>query len=161
MMEIGEQDVRDRLDALRVDYEIVPCDPALADTAAFCEAYGYELDDSANTIVIVGKSDPRQYVACVVLASTRLDVNGAVRAKLGVRKASFADADTTRDITGMTIGGVTVVGLPDGLPIWVDRRVMDRERIILGGGSRSCKVLAPPSVLTALPNVEIVEGLSL
>ena len=160
-MEIGEQEVRDRLDALGVDYEIVPCDPALADTAAFCEAYGYELDDSANTIVIVGKSDPRQYVACVVLASTRLDVNGAVRAKLGVRKASFADADTTRDITGMTIGGVTVVGLPDGLSIWVDRRVMDRERVILGGGSRSCKVLAPPSVLTALPNVEIVEGLSL
>jgi prolyl-tRNA editing enzyme YbaK/EbsC (Cys-tRNA(Pro) deacylase) len=84
-----------------------------------------------------------------------------VRARLGVRKASFADADTTRGITGMTIGGVTVVGLPDGLPVWVDRRVMDRERIILGGGSRSCKVLAPPSVLNALPNVEIVEGLSL
>jgi prolyl-tRNA editing enzyme YbaK/EbsC (Cys-tRNA(Pro) deacylase) len=160
-MEIGAQEVRDRLDALGIDYEIVPCDPALADTAAFCEAYGYELDDSANTIVIAGKSDPRRYVACVVLASTRLDVNGAVRAKLGVRKASFADADTTREITGMTIGGVTAVGLPEGLPIWVDSRVMGRERIILGGGSRSCKVLAPPSVLTALPDVEIVEGLSL
>jgi prolyl-tRNA editing enzyme YbaK/EbsC (Cys-tRNA(Pro) deacylase) len=100
-------------------------------------------------------------VACVVLASTRLDVNGAVRAKLGVRKASFADADATREITGMAIGGVTVVGLPDDLPIWVDSRVMDRERVILGGGSRSCKVLAPPALLQALPNVEVVERLSL
>ena len=160
-MEVGEEEVRARLVELGVDHEIVPCDPALADTAAFCEAYGYELEDSANTIVVVGKSDPRRYVACVVQASTRLDVNGAVRAKLGVRRASFADADTTRDITGMAIGGVTVVRLPDDLPIWVDSRVMSRERIILGGGSRSCKVLAPPKLLTALPNVEVVEGLSL
>src|SRR6476661_3435707 len=118
--EEAEQEVRARLDALGVEYEVVPCDPELADTAAFCEHYGYALEDSANTILIVGKSDPRRYVACVVLASTRLDVNGAVRSKLGVRKASFADADTTRDITGMAIGGVTAVGLPDGLAIWVD-----------------------------------------
>ena len=160
-MEVGEQEVRARLDELGVDYEIVPCDPALADTAAFCEAYGYEIEDSANTIVVVGKSDPRSYVACVVLASDRLDVNSAVRRKLGVKRASFADADTTGDITGMAIGGVTVVGLPSDLPIWVDSRVMDRQRIILGGGSRSCKVLAPPALLLELPNVEVVEGLSL
>jgi prolyl-tRNA editing enzyme YbaK/EbsC (Cys-tRNA(Pro) deacylase) len=160
-MEVGEAEVRARLDELGIDYEIVPCDPALADTAAFCQAYGYGLDDSANTIVVVGKSDPRKYVACVVLASTRLDVNSAVRKKLDVKRASFADAETTREITGMAIGGVTVVGLPDDLPIWVDSRVMDRERIILGGGSRSCKVLAPPALLLTLPNVEVVEGLSL
>jgi prolyl-tRNA editing enzyme YbaK/EbsC (Cys-tRNA(Pro) deacylase) len=159
-MEVGEEEVRERLDQLGVEYEIVPCDPGLADTAAFCEAYGYELQDSANTIVVVGKSDPRKYVACVVLASNRLDVNGAVRKRLGVKRASFADADTTREITGMAIGGVTVFGLPGDLPIWVDSNVMDRERIVLGGGSRSCKVLAPPAVLCALPNVEIVEGLS-
>jgi prolyl-tRNA editing enzyme YbaK/EbsC (Cys-tRNA(Pro) deacylase) len=160
-MQIGEEAVRAHLDDLGVDYEIVPCDPALADTAAFCEAYGYALEDSANTIVIVGKSEPRTYVACVVLASTRLDVNGAVRKRLGVKRASFADAPTTREITGMDIGGVTVVGLPDDLPVWVDSRVMQRERIILGGGSRSCKVLAPPTLLRVLPNVEVVEGLSL
>jgi prolyl-tRNA editing enzyme YbaK/EbsC (Cys-tRNA(Pro) deacylase) len=158
--EEAEQEVRARLDSLGVAYEVVPCDPELADTAAFCEHYGYALEDSANTILIVGKSDPRRYVACVVLASTRLDVNGAVRSKLGVRKASFADADTTRDITGMAIGGVTAVGLPDGLAIWVDAQVMNRERIILGGGSRSCKVLAPPAILTALGDAEVVEGLA-
>jgi prolyl-tRNA editing enzyme YbaK/EbsC (Cys-tRNA(Pro) deacylase) len=158
--EEAEAAVRARLDSLGVEYEIVPCDPDLADTAAFCEHYGYALEDSANTILIVGKSDPRRYVACVVLASTRLDVNGAVRNKLGVRKASFADADTTRDITGMAIGGVTAVALPDGLPIWVDARVMERGRIILGGGSRNCKVLGPPGILTALGDTEVVEDLA-
>ncbi len=73
----------------------MPCDPALADTAAFCEAYGYRLDESANTIVVIGKSDPPRYAACVVLANTRLDVNRAVRSRLGVKKASFADRETT------------------------------------------------------------------
>jgi prolyl-tRNA editing enzyme YbaK/EbsC (Cys-tRNA(Pro) deacylase) len=134
-----EQQVREGLDAIGVAYEIVPCDPALADTAAFCEAYGYAPEDSANTIVVVGKGEPRVYAACVVLATTRLDVNGAVRRRFGVRKASFASQDETRALTGMAIGGVTPFGLPPDLPIWVDAAVVARDRLLFGGGSRSCK----------------------
>src|SRR6476469_6410462 len=155
---------RDRLDRqlapLGIAYELFPCDPALADTAAFCAAYGFAPDDSANTILVIGKSDPPRYAACVVLATDRLDVNRAVRDRLGTRKASFAPAESTREITGMEIGGVTVFGLPEGLPIWVDGRVMQRERIVLGGGSRSWKVLAAPDILLALPHVEVVDGLA-
>jgi prolyl-tRNA editing enzyme YbaK/EbsC (Cys-tRNA(Pro) deacylase) len=156
-----EDQVREHLEQTGVHgWEIIDCDPALADTAAFCEAYGYAPEDSANTIVVVGKSDPPKYVACVVLANTRLDVNRTVRQRLGVRKASFASVDETRDLTGMMIGGVTVFGLPADLPIWVDARVMQRPRVVLGGGSRSCKVVAPPEVLLRLPNAEVVEGLA-
>jgi prolyl-tRNA editing enzyme YbaK/EbsC (Cys-tRNA(Pro) deacylase) len=142
------------------DHELFPCDPALADTAAFCAAYGFDPADSANTIVVIGKSDPPVFAACVVLATHRLDVNRAVKQRLGTRKASFASPDETRALTGMEIGGVTAFGLPPGLPLWVDGAVMDRERIVLGGGSRSWKVLAPPSILRTLPNVEIVSGLA-
>jgi len=148
------------LESLGVDYELFPCDPALADTAAFCAAYGFAPEDSANTIVVIGKGDPPRYAACVVLAPNRLDVNRAVRDRLGTRKASFAPADATSEITGMQIGGVTVFGLPGELPIWVDGRVMERERIVLGGGSRSWKVIAPPEILLTLPNVEVVDGLA-
>jgi len=141
-------------------YELFACDPALADTAAFCAAYGFDPADSANTIVVVGKSDPPVYAACVVLATHRLDVNRVVKQRLGTRKASFASPDETRALTGMEIGGVTAFGLPDGLPLWVDGAVMDRERIVLGGGSRSWKVIAPPAILRTLPNVEIVADLA-
>jgi len=119
-----EAEVVAHLQRLGVDHEIVPCDPALADTAEFCEAYGYSPDDSANTIVVVGKGAVPKHVACVVLASTRLDVNGVVRKRLEVRKASFASADETIELTGMTIGGVTAFALPDGMPIWIDSAVM-------------------------------------
>ena len=148
------------LGRLGTAYELIACDPVLADTAAFCAAYGYAPGDSANTIVVVGKSDPPRYAACVVLATTRLDVNRAVRGRLGVKRTSFASFDEARAVTGMEIGGVTVFGLPVGLPIWVDRRVMDRPEIILGGGSRSWKVKAPPAILLALPGVEVVDGLA-
>src|SRR5918911_4377881 len=147
--------VREHLDQLGVAYEIFPCDPALADTANFCAAYGFKPEESANTILVIGKSDPPVYAACVVLATTRLDVNRVVRQRLGTRKASFAPADATRAITGMEIGGVTVFGLPPELPIWIDARVMRRERIVLGGGSRSFKVIAAPSILLGLPNAEV------
>jgi len=141
-------------------YELFPCDPALADTTAFCAAYGFDPEDSANTIVVIGKSDPPRYAACVTLAPYRLDVNRTVRDRLGTRKASFAPAEATAALTGMQIGGVTVFGLPPGLPIWVDARVMARERIVLGGGSRSWKVIAAPAILRALPSVELVDGLA-
>jgi prolyl-tRNA editing enzyme YbaK/EbsC (Cys-tRNA(Pro) deacylase) len=158
-------DDRDRLALERAldgrgEYELFACDPALADTAAFCAAYGFAPEDSANTIVVIGKSDPPVYAACVVLATHRLDVNRVVKQRLGTRKASFASPDQTRAMTGMEIGGVTAFGLPAGLQLWVDRAVMDRERIVLGGGSRSWKVIAPPSILRTLPNVDIVEGLA-
>jgi prolyl-tRNA editing enzyme YbaK/EbsC (Cys-tRNA(Pro) deacylase) len=147
------------LESLGVEYEIVACDPALADTAQFCEAYGYALEDSVNTIVVVGKSDPPAYAACVVLATTRLDVNKVVKKRLGVRGASFARGDDIERLTGMAIGGVTPFGLPSDLPLWVDSRVMERTRIILGGGSRDRKVLVPPEALAALGAV-VVEGLA-
>jgi len=148
------------LRALGEPYELFPCDPALADTAAFCAAYGFDPEDSANTIVVIGKSDPPRFGACVTLAPYRLEVNRTVRDRLGTRKASFAPAEVTADLTGMQIGGVTVFGLPSDLPIWVDARVMARERIVLGGGSRSWKVIATPAILRALPGMEVVEGLA-
>jgi prolyl-tRNA editing enzyme YbaK/EbsC (Cys-tRNA(Pro) deacylase) len=144
----------------RGEHELFACDPALADTAAFCAAYGFAPGDSANTIVVVGKSNPPVYAACVVLATHRLDVNHAVRDRLGTRKASFASADETRELTGHEIGGVTAFGLPAGMPLWVDAAVMARPRIVLGGGSRSWKVIAPSSILLTLPNVEVVDGLA-
>jgi prolyl-tRNA editing enzyme YbaK/EbsC (Cys-tRNA(Pro) deacylase) len=144
----------------RGGYELFPCGPALADTASFCAAYGFALEDSANTIVVAGKSTPPVYAACVVLATHRLDVNRAVRGRLGTRKASFASAEETRALTGHEIGGVTVFGLPAGLPILVDAAVMSRARIVLGGGSRRWKVIASPAILLALDGCEVVEGLA-
>ena len=152
--------VRRALDDLGVPYEPLPCDPDFADTAAFCERYGVAPEDSANTIVVAGKVEPRRYAACVVLATTRLDVNGVVRRRLDVRKASFASPDETRELTGMLIGGVTPLALPDGIPVWVDRRVMGRHAVVLGGGSRSLKIRVAPVVFERMTGVEVVADLA-
>ncbi len=152
--------VVEQLDSLGVGYEVVECAPELADTAAFCEAYGYAAEDSANAIVVVGKADPPVFAMCLVLADSRLDVNKVVRKKLEVRKCSFASADQTVELTGMQIGGVTPFGTTSELPLWIDARVMEREQVIIGGGSRDRKLLVPPSTLAAHPMGEVVEGLA-
>jgi len=152
--------VLDELHRLGIEYTVMPCDPELADTAQFCEAYGIDPQDSANTIVVVRKSNPRVYVACVLLATTRLDVNGLVRNRLGIRRTSFASAEESAAMTGMIMGGVTPFGLPDDLPVWADVAVMTRDRIVLGGGSRDRKVLVAPAVLESLVSVEIVPDLA-
>jgi prolyl-tRNA editing enzyme YbaK/EbsC (Cys-tRNA(Pro) deacylase) len=162
-----ETAVREALDSTGVEYELLPCEPDFADTAAFCERYGVAPEDSANAIIVAGKpgrsgdAGPRRHVCCVVLATTRLDVNGAVRRRLGVKRASFASADETRAVTGMAIGGVTPVALPGDLPVWVDARVMLRDRVVIGGGSRSLKVRVTPDLFRHLPNTEIVDELAI
>jgi prolyl-tRNA editing enzyme YbaK/EbsC (Cys-tRNA(Pro) deacylase) len=156
-----ERRVRDALDRLSGDYEMIECDPSLADTAAFCAHYGFSLNESANCIVVVGKGTERSYVACLALADTRLDVNGLIRKRLGVKRTSFASADETITATqGMRIGGVTPFGLPEHVPIWIDSRVTDRARVIVGGGSRRCKLHVAASAFSTLPRVEIITDLA-
>jgi len=150
-----EQRVRETVEALGVEFEFLDCDPELADTAAFCEHYGYELNDSANTIVVASKRPPGRHAACVVLADTRLDVNKRVRGLMEVKKLSFAPPDVTAEVTGMIMGGVTVFGLPRELPLYVDSRVMDKEWVIVGGGSRSLKIKVPPAALTAVGGIPV------
>jgi prolyl-tRNA editing enzyme YbaK/EbsC (Cys-tRNA(Pro) deacylase) len=152
--------VRQQLTELGAAFEVMECDPALADTAAFVEAYGVPLDRSANTIVVASKGAEPTYVVCVLLATTSLDVNRVVRREMGVRKASFAGADPVRGLTAMEIGGVTPFGLPEDLPILVDARVMEPEWIVLGGGNRSSKLKLAPEVLRGLPSVRVIEGLA-
>jgi prolyl-tRNA editing enzyme YbaK/EbsC (Cys-tRNA(Pro) deacylase) len=160
-MDPTEQLVRETLAGSALSVELIDCDPELADTATFCAAYGYDLDQSANTIVVASRRPPGVHAACVVLANTRLDVNRRVRDILGVKKLSFAPPDLTADLTGMTMGGVTPIALPGDLPVLVDARIMEREWVIVGGGSRSLKVRLPTAYFAELDNARIVEDLAL
>jgi prolyl-tRNA editing enzyme YbaK/EbsC (Cys-tRNA(Pro) deacylase) len=155
-----EARVGEVLQGLGVPYEVVRIDPAFADTAQFCEQYGFPMEQSANTIIVGSKKEPRQYAACVVKATTRLDVNHSVRKLMGVSRLSFATAEETRALTGMMIGGVTVFALPDGMPLYVDETLMSCPYVILGGGNRSTKIKIAPDVFTRLPAAQIIRGLA-
>lgn len=152
--------VVEAMDRLGLDYEVMDCDPTLADTAAFCEAYGVALEKSANAILVASRKPEGHNAVCVVLAHTRLDVNGTVRRRLGVRKVSFASADLTRELTGQEIGGVTIFALPADLPVWLDSRVMDCDWVIVGAGSRSAKIKLDPGQLAGIDGYEVVEDLA-
>jgi len=145
---------------LGVPYEVIEIDPALADTALFCENYGFPMDQSGNTIIVASKKEPKVFVACVVLATTRLDVNKCVRKLMGVSKASFASAEEMKELTGMEVGGVTPFSLPEELKLYVDSRIMGLDWVILGGGGRDHKFKISPEVLHQF-GAGIVENLAL
>lgn len=137
------------------------CDPEFADTIEFCAHYDVPLDHSGNTILVASKKEPRVYAACIATANVRLDVNKRVRRLLGVSKLSFASPDQTAELTGMAIGGVTAFGLPEGLPLYIDSRVMALDYLILGGGNRSSKLRIAPAGLLTIPTAVVVEDLAL
>jgi prolyl-tRNA editing enzyme YbaK/EbsC (Cys-tRNA(Pro) deacylase) len=140
-------------------YQVVTIDPAHADTAVFCAEYGFGLDISANCLLVASRDAPPVIAACLVLATTRLDVNRTVRGLMGVRKLSFAPAELTLERTGMQLGGVTPFGLDASIPLFIDARIMTCDQVIVGGGSRSVKLLVAPEALTSIGG-RVVEGLA-
>lgn len=156
-----EQRVLAALDGTGVPYEVVECHPDYADTFPFSEKYGYPVAMSANTIIVASKQEPKQYVACVVLATTRVDANNTAKRWMGVLKVSFAGPEETAALTGMMIGGVTPLALPPDVPLLVDPAVLQKDEVIIGGGSRSMKIKVSPKVFEQLPNTHVVDGLSM
>jgi prolyl-tRNA editing enzyme YbaK/EbsC (Cys-tRNA(Pro) deacylase) len=140
---------------------VAEIDPTLADTAAFCEAYGSPMDGSANCVIVAGRrGEATRYAACLVLASTRADVNGLVRRRLDARKASFAPMDDAVAMTGMEYGGITPIGLPQDWPVLVDTAVAACPAIVIGSGVRHSKLALPGSLAARLPRVEVTESLA-
>ncbi|GGS21911.1 YbaK/EbsC family protein [Actinokineospora fastidiosa] len=159
--ELLAEPVAKALTALPADrIGVAAIDPDLADTAQFCAAYGSPLAASANCVVVAGRrGGEERLAACLVLATTRADVNGVVRRRLDVRKASFAPMDHAVELTGMAYGGITPVGLPPDWPLLVDAAVAAAPELVVGSGIRGSKLLVPGDVLAALPGAEVVEGL--
>jgi prolyl-tRNA editing enzyme YbaK/EbsC (Cys-tRNA(Pro) deacylase) len=149
----------DPADAGRVG--VAEIDPALADTADFCAAYSSPLDRSANCVVVTGRrSGETRYAACLVLATTRADVNGVVRRRLDVRKASFAPTDDAVARTGMEYGGITAIGLPEGWPLLVDAAVAAAPSVVIGSGIRGSKLALPGELTARLSAAEVIDGLA-
>ncbi|MEV7795213.1 YbaK/EbsC family protein [Streptomyces sp. NPDC087512] len=139
----------------------VDTDPQWADTSVFVEHYGRDLlEQSANCVVVAGRrGSVTTLAACVVLSTTRADVNGVVRRHLGARKASFASMDTATGETGMEYGGITPVGLPADWPVLVDPAVVDLPYVLVGSGRRRGKLLVPGKAFAELPGAVLLEGL--
>ena len=140
---------------------VAPIDPDLADTAAFCDAYAVPLEASANCVVLAGKREGHvRMAACVVLATTRADVNGVARRWLDVRKISFASMDDAVALTGMEYGGITPIGLPDDWPILIDARVVEQPAIVIGSGLRRSKIVLPGLALANYPGAHVIDDLA-
>ena len=152
--------IRQFLESTKLEFEVMNCDPKLAETNVFCREYGIDLKDSVNAIIVKTKTGELKYAACALLATTRLDINKTIKKKLGARKVSFANIEETAKLTEMDIGGITPIKLPSILPLWVDSMVMQRSFIVLGGGNRSSKIKISPKIFNYTLNTEIVEGLA-
>ncbi|CAN5157943.1 YbaK/EbsC family protein [soil metagenome] len=139
---------------------VVEIDAAISDTAATQEAFGLTSDTLANCVVVAGKRDGVEKIAaCVVLASTRADVNSTVKRHLEVRKASFLPMDSAVSLSGMEYGGITPIGLPAGWPVLVDSAVISADLVVIGSGIRASKILIPGALLARFPGVEVLQGL--
>jgi prolyl-tRNA editing enzyme YbaK/EbsC (Cys-tRNA(Pro) deacylase) len=156
---LGEPVVRGMADMgdMANEVRVAEIDPALADTAAFCERYGVAMDESANCVIVAAKRGGEvRYAAVMVLATMRADVNGVVRRHLDARKTSFAAQETAVELTGMEYGGITPIGLPEDWPVLVDSEVARRPQVVIGSGVRHSKLALPGAALAGLKTAEVL-----
>ncbi len=145
------------IESLGVQCEVLECQPEWADTDDFCANYNIPRDHAANAILVASKSEPKKYAVCLVLATTKLDVNHAISRLMGIKRLSFAAAEETKAVTGQAIGGVTVFALPESVPLYIDSRIMVNDYVIVGGGNRSTKIKLLPAELRKIPSATISE----
>jgi prolyl-tRNA editing enzyme YbaK/EbsC (Cys-tRNA(Pro) deacylase) len=140
---------------------VAAIDPAISDTAATQEAFGLDANQLANCVIVSGKREGIEKIAaCVILASTRADINSVLKKLLDVRKASFLAMDRAVELSGMEYGGITPIGLPAEWPIFIDSRVAGSELVVVGSGIRASKILVPGAILAGLPGAQVIENLA-
>lgn len=136
-------------------------DQTLSDTAAFCAKYEVTMEESANCVILEGKRDGvSKMAACVILGSTRADVNGVVKKTLDVNKISFAQMEKAVSESGMEYGAITPIGLPSNWPILIDKAVAESPYVVVGSGVRKSKLAVTGKFLASLPNAQVIEGLA-
>jgi prolyl-tRNA editing enzyme YbaK/EbsC (Cys-tRNA(Pro) deacylase) len=149
--------VQNAVTSFGIEGQVLDCRPEWADTAEFCANYGIPAEETCNTILVAIKRTPREYVACLVRADTRLDVNHRVAEQAGTKRLSFASSQEAAELSGMEIGGVTLVGLPPEIPILIDSLVMEKPSVVIGGGNRTSKMRIAPQELLKLPNARVAD----
>lgn len=145
----------------QVEQQILVCqiDPELSDTAVMSEHYAIPMFNSVNCVLVAGKREGNERTAAVaVRATTRADINGAIKKMLDVRKASFIPMDRAVAESGMQYGGITPIGLPDSWRFVMDQGALDGW-IVIGSGIRESKIAIPGHVLAELTGAEVIADL--
>ena len=135
---------------------VVEIDPAISDTAATQEAYGLVARQLVNCVLVGGRRDGEERVAAALVpADKRADVNGFVKRRIDVRKASFLPREQAVETSGMEYGGITPIGLPAAWPLLLDADAAAEPLVVIGSGVRRSKLLVPGAVLAGLPGAEV------
>ncbi len=137
--------------------EIYECKDEFSDTQNFCDHYGFDIEDSCNAILIKAKKPKEFYAMFCVLGSTRLDVNQKAKIAMGAKRVSFASREEAELVTNQIYGGISPLGLPDNMKIFVDQNVMNREKLFIGAGNRVSKFFLSPKLLVELTNAEVLD----
>ena len=72
---------------------------------------------------------------------------------MGSKKVSFASKEEAEEVTNQIYGGISPLGLPQEINIFIDENVLRREKIFIGAGNRVSKFFLTPNSL-----IELTQG---
>ena len=139
------------------ELEIFECLDEFSDTQNFCDHYGFDIEDSCNAILIKAKKPEEFYAMFCVLGANRLDVNHKAKEAMGAKRVSFASKEEAELVTEQIYGGISPLGLPENIKVFIDKNVMEREKLFIGAGNRVSKFFLSPEILIKLSNADVLD----
>ena len=142
------------LDEANVNYELLP--HAHTESAADeAKALGVEPTDVAKTLIVTG---PEGNVRAVVPASERLDLHKLAEAcDVGRNALQLAsEDDLRRDYADFELGAVPPFGGPSDRVV-IDRRVTERDSVVLEAGSHDESVRLASADLVRATGAEVAD----
>jgi Ala-tRNA(Pro) deacylase len=148
-------DLTRMLDEHGVDYELLPHEHTER-AAEEAQALGLPPEEVAKTLVV---ATPEGYVRAVLPASERIDLNKLRDVHPGARKKVHlaSEEDLARDYPEFELGAVPPLGGGRRDPVVVDRRLAERESIVLEAGSHEESIRLATSDLVRIARAEIVD----
>ena len=137
--------------------EIFECLDEFSDTENFCNHYGFDIEDSCNAILIKAKKPEEFYAVFCLLGANRLDVNHKAKEAMSAKRVSFASRDEAELVTKQIYGGISPLGLPENIKVFIDKNVIEREKLFIGAGNRVSKFFLSPETLIKLSNAEVLD----
>jgi len=137
--------------------EMFECLDEFSDTENFCNHYGFDIEDSCNAILIKAKKPEEFYAMFCLLGANRLDVNHKAKEAMGAKRVSFASRDEAELVTEQIYGGISPLGLPENIKVFIDKNVIEREKLFIGAGNRVSKFFLSPETLIKLSRAEVLD----
>jgi len=145
------------LDARQIPYDVLTYSPEIHSADVVAETLGLPASQVYKTLVALRE---RGRPMLVMIAGDRELSPRAMARAIDEKRVAMAPKREAERLTGLQVGGIGALALLNrGFDVYVDRRALEHERILVNGGQRGLNLRVRVTDLIAITGAKVVDAL--